>query len=293
MKIGVIGIGSIGTRHFNNLLDMGHTVYGYDKAPNQANIPVIGWQPDYAKKLDAVVICSPTNDHGRHFVDCAGTPVLIEKPIFATQEEFDRLAPGILAGGKNPTMVGYNLRFHTCVIRAKEWIDAGDIGSPVWGNFTLGQRSIKPPYLRDGVILNWSHEIDLALHLLGSWGSISSSTRIDDGRDVLTDILIRHSANLQSVVHLDYLTRPEVRQSIIVGTEAMIIMDLVSHQSWLREHDGSVLEHMHGNGWDATYVDEVKAFLDRIEGKETLGATGEEALKVLDVCLKVRKQAGL
>jgi hypothetical protein len=37
----------------------------------------------------------------------------------------------------------------------------------------------------------------------------------------------------------------------------------------------------------------MQAFLDRIDGKETIGCTGEEGLEVLKICLEVRKQAGL
>ncbi len=38
---------------------------------------------------------------------------------------------------------------------------------------------------------------------------------------------------------------------------------------------------------------QAEAFIDRIDGKETIGCTGAEALKVLEICLEVRKQAGL
>lgn len=289
MKIGVIGLGSIGGRHFKNLLDMGHTVYGYDTEPKDG-IPTTGWKPEYAKKLDAVVICSPTDLHMQHIEECADkeVPVFVEKPIWGAN------VPSVDVNLGHIRMVGYNLRFHPCVKRAKEWLDAGDIGTPLWANFTLGQRSIKPPYLRDGVILNWSHEIDLCLYLLGGWGSIVSSTRVDNGRDVLTDILIRHSANLQSVVHLDYLTEPEIRQTIIVGKKATIIIDLVSHQGWLRDKDGTILENCDAPlGWGQTYVDEMEAFLAQTRGEKTLGCTAEEAIQVLQVCLEVRKQAGL
>ena len=45
--------------------------------------------------------------------------------------------------------------------------------------------------------------------------------------------------------------------------------------------------------WNDNYIEEMQAFIDRIDGKETIGCTGEEALKVLEICLEVRKQAGL
>lgn len=291
MKIGVIGLGSIGGRHFKNLLDMGHECYGYDTEAK--NIPTTGWKPEYAKKLDAVLICSPTKDHWQHIRDCCvwgSNNIFVEKPIGHTIDNDGEFLEEFTHSVK---MVGYNLRFHPCVKRAKEWLDAGDIGDPVWANFTLGQRSIKPPYLRDGVILNWSHEIDLCLYLLGSGRVASSSTRLSDGRDDLTDILFTHDNGCRSTIHLDYITQPEVRQTIVVGKKATIIIDLVSHNAWLRDKDGGILEHVQGDGWDSTYVEEMEAFLAQTRGEKTLGCTAEEAIKVLQVCLEVRKQAGL
>jgi predicted dehydrogenase len=36
-----------------------------------------------------------------------------------------------------PIMVGYNLRFHGAVIRAKQWLDEGRIGTPPLGALLL------------------------------------------------------------------------------------------------------------------------------------------------------------
>ncbi len=50
----------------------------------------------------------------------------------------------------------------------------------------------------------------------------------------------------------------------------------------------------HGPGsYDTDYIDEMKAFIDRIEGRESPGCTGADALRVLEICLEIRKQAGL
>jgi predicted dehydrogenase len=190
--------------------------------------------------------------------------------------------------------VGYNLRFHSCVKKAKEWLDADLIGKPLWANFTLGQHSEKPPYLRDGVILNWSHEIDLALYLLGNGNVSGSSTRLSDGKDDIADICLTHENGCRSSIHLDYVTQPEIRQFLIVGTGATIIVDLLHRMAWLRRADEVIMDQFQGqDSWDENYVEEMQAFLDRCDGKDTIGATGEEGLAVLKICLEVRKQAGL
>jgi len=96
------------------------------------------------------------------------------------------------------------------------------------------------------------------------------------------------------MVHLDYITQPEIRQFLIVGTGATIIVDLLHRMAWLRRADDVIIDQFQGQDtWNDNYIEEMKAFLDRCDGKETIGCTGEEGLAVLDICLQVRKQAGL
>jgi predicted dehydrogenase len=224
--IGVIGLGSIGLRHKTNLWQhLGQTeVVGYDPDPAKQNGTgwVIGDLDKMIEMSDIIVIASPTFQHCHHLSKCEYKPVFIEKPIGASEDDYNWL--NNRKWGVIPEMIGYNLRFHSCVKQAKEWLDSHQIGKPLWANFTLGQYSAKPPYLRDGVILNWSHEIDLALYLLGRGSVAGSSTRLSNGRDDISDILLTHENGCHSVVHLDYVTEPQVRQGIIVGTEDIFLV---------------------------------------------------------------------
>lgn len=293
--IAVIGLGSIGMRHVKNLREMGHHVWGYDPDPKKETEfgnPKFPPTRDNLLGAHAIVIASPT-DH--HYDDIYAAlqrnmNVFVEKPIAHSLEEPHD--PSLLRQVK---MVGYNLRFHACVLRAKEWIASGEIGRPLWANFTLGQHSEKPPYLRDGVILNWSHEIDLALHLLGAADLDGSSTLLRDGKDTMTDILLTHKTGCRTVIHLDYMTKPEHRNFTIAGDEGSLRVDLVKHCAGLlhRHHLDPKGFFIAPSGWDYTYVDEMKAFLDRCDDKETLGCTGQEGLDVLKICSQVRQQAGL
>lgn len=292
--IGVIGLGSIGMRHAKNLRDMGHHVWGYD--PDMKKRLELGFEYgaskiEHMKTADALVIASPTADHYSHVLLVAdfGKPFLVEKPVSDTPFRI----PDI---DKSITMVGYNLRFHGCVKKAKEWLDSNKIGRPQWANFTLGQYSEKPPYLRDGVILNWSHEIDLALHLLGPIHNelINSVTHLTDGKDDMTDITVIHQPNgCQTTIHLDYLSDPEIRRFRIQGNLGIIEVDLVRFTADLYCAEPTESFRWKDHTWNDTYIEEMQAFLDRCDGKETIGCTGQEGLDILKICLEVRKQAGL
>lgn len=295
-KIGVIGLGSIGMRHAKNLHDLGHTVFGYDPDEKRAlelrdmwdeGTATTGSSRDFYEILersDAVVVASPTETHFDVIAKCKDKPVFVEKPIGG------RGAPVI----GNVIMVGYNLRFHQCVKTAKRWLDQGFIGEPQWANLVCGQYSDKEAYLRDGVILNWSHEIDLALYLLGPAKVANSFTRLKQGKDDMTDIILNHNNGCHSTIHLDYITQPEIRQTIIVGSEGSIIIDLRARYAWLRGKAGIIMDQLEArDSFDENYIEEMKAFIDRIDGKNTIGCTAEEGLAALKICLNVKLQAGL
>lgn len=300
MKFGVLGLGSIGLRHARNLRMLGHEVVGYDTDKKKQKefqgkvwkredlIPhSVAIYPAGHPQIDAYVIASPTTHHYQDLLDCMaeGKPTFVEKPIAATHEEWRQLQNFL---STKELMVGYMCRFHPCVKAAKNWIDQDYIGKPLWASFICGQFNDKPDYLRDGVVLNWSHEIDLALYLLGPAKVVAASVHAVDGKDDIADFVLQHDSGARSTIHLDYVTRNEIREAWIVGSEKNIGMDLLGRRNSM----GKVIQEFQGD-WNADYIDEMQAFVERCQGKETLGANGEDGLRVLEICQQVRKLAGL
>jgi hypothetical protein len=67
-------------------------------------------------------------------------------------------------------------------------------------------------------------------------------------------------------------------------------MDLVSRHAWLRNSEGVIIDSFVGDDtWDSNYLDEMETFIARVEGKETIGCTGQEGLEVLKICLEAKK----
>jgi predicted dehydrogenase len=297
MKVGVIGLGSIGSRHAANLKGLGHEVVGYDPELWRMEAlqgHAVAREEVFARKgIDAVVSASPTANHVDDLRDAVayGVPILIEKPIATaiTSELRDLLRDAEHDG--QPVMVGYMLRFHGCVIKAKDWLGTGLIGQPLWASFTCAQLNDK--YRHDGVILNWSHEIDLARYLLGPAKVICATARVTNGHDDIADLVLEHDGGARSTVHLDTVTRPEIRKASICGTKGVIHLRLApSRIAGLVSYDNTVTVSP-GDTWDDNYVTELKAFLRRAEGMPAFGATGADGLAVLDLCLQARKLAGL
>jgi predicted dehydrogenase len=135
--------------------------------------------------------------------------------------------------------------------------------------------------------------LDLALYLLGPAIVAGSSTCLTNGKDDISDILLTHDIGCRTTVHLDYVTRPELRFFTIIGDNGRISCDLVNRNGAVFGIERPIDSYQGFDTWNENYVEEMQAFLDRIDGKETIGCTGEEGLEVLKICLEVRKQAGL
>lgn len=284
MKVGVVGYGSIGSRHARNLLALGHEVLVYD--PVLQPSARVKFERNIYESCDAVVIATPTLHHPAGLRACVerGKHVLIEKPLARSIGGLRELLD--LAKTNNAVvMMGNNLRFHPCIKQAKAWLDADEIGDPIWAHFTCASRSLHPAYLDDGVILNTgAHEVDVALHLFGP----AKVLYADTVEDIIADFGLLHESGLRSTFHLDFCTPNEIREAWIVGDKEKIGIELCNHHCSL---GGETVRHS-GN-FDDDYFNEMDAFIRRIRGEDVLGATGDDGLATLQVLLDVRKKAGL
>lgn len=278
MKIGVLGLGSIGFRHAKNLRDMGHEVVGYD--PAVPSLSATTTREFVIDESDAVVIATPTEQHYDDLMDCLACfnkPVFVEKPLVATKEQLKALEE---YHELDHVMVGNNLRFRRCVQEAHPVVRDARCAM-----FTLSQRNDKPGYLRDGVTLNWgAHEIDLALHFFGPGKVDVASINADD---TIADIVIQHYSGCRSNIHLDYISKAFMRGVMIVGKdwnievaiEGNVLMTDLGPRHWEASFDGD-------------YLDEIAAFTRCVEGKARwTGATGEDAAAACELIFDAKEKA--
>lgn len=289
MKVGVLGLGSIGMRHAKNLMAMGHEVVGFDI--DDAKLPqllALGADclphQELFKKVQAVVSATPSRQHEYDLANAIahGVPILIEKPI-ATEITNGLL--DMLKEAENddlPIMVGYNLRFHGAVIIVKQWLDEGRIGTPHWAHFCCAQLNER---YGDSVVLNWSHEIDLALYLLGP-AVVDCATLRRRGRIDIANANLVHESGAISTVHLDYVTKPFQRWGHIAGSKGIIRFNLEAPRfATFGSSEDDVLDTWGGlDTWDENYVTEMKAFLRRAERKPAFGATAKDGWAALEIC---------
>jgi UDP-N-acetylglucosamine 3-dehydrogenase len=294
MKVGVLGAGSIGMRHIVNLSKLGYGVFAYDPLHH-----VDTFRDEMLDQVDAVVICTPTTNHTRDIHDCVtrNKHFLCEKPF--GYDDPDLVSGIIQSTGHLIIATGFNLRFHSCVMRAKALLHR--IGKIEHAGFTVYQKTEKPVYLRDGILRNWcSHEIDLANYLLGPGGEVTGCTAPADenGNDTTEAVITMSfpSVAQDAFILADYFSEPERRFFFIDGELGGIYVDLVKRHVFCKDEHGKRWQEFAGDdSFDDNYLAEMQTFMESVERYSFYAplASGEDGVVALRQVLAARKLAGL
>jgi inositol 2-dehydrogenase len=190
LNVGVIGVGRMGSvhaRHLANAIKGARVSAIADLKPevresftreldlDPARV-FERWEDLVAlKDIDAVVVTVPTASHGKVVLGAAAhkKAIFCEKPLCLTVAETREVLPVVEKAGV-PLQVGFMRRFDPGYARAKELIDAGQIGEPTIFKSVSLDPFCPPPAFADpsqsgGLIVDLSiHDIDLARWLVGS-----------------------------------------------------------------------------------------------------------------------------
>lgn len=165
MKVGLVGLGSIGRRHLGNLLDLGCDVVAFDvsadaRAKAEASYPHARYVDSLLfAGLDALVIATPIGNHLRWVEEAVARkiPFFVEKAL-GTLEQLPRWRE-IAAMDLPVNQVGYNLRFNANAVAMKAGRERAEVGI-----FHCGcDMGTWPGRGYGAPLLEMSHEIDLAL----------------------------------------------------------------------------------------------------------------------------------
>lgn len=317
MKIVVVGAGSIGTRHLQNLTELGHDVYAVDVNKEKfepvkhiAKGVFTSLQESLRLKPDIAFICTFSNNHVEHAIECAnaGCHLFIEKPLSLSLDRVDDLIC-IIKEKKLITMVGCNMRFHPAISYIHDTLNNNPaFGKRLWANLEFGyylpfdkedyESSYKANRSMGGnLIFDGIHELDCAFWFFGESTevicdkSILSSLKIDTEDHV--DMIVKFKAGTVCTIHMDYLQHGYSRRYKIVGESGTLVWDFIqgnigvidSKKEWLwKDMKLSIY-------YNQMYMDEVKYFLDCvISHKETFNSV-KESLLVLILALAANKSS--
>ncbi len=291
MKALLLGYGSIGKRHARVLAEqLGLEVEVVTRAaecayPRYATLAEAG----DLQRFEYFVVATETNRHYQNLLDLnaavSDRTILVEKPLFFRESRFGNV--------RNRIFVGYNLRFHPALQKARELLLGKKISAvnvqvgeylPWWRPGTDYRTCYSAKRNEGGgVVFDISHEIDYLEWLFGAMHKLVSLT----GR--LSDLSIDsddYSAVIAVTEHktainlsMDYLSMLPVRSMLASARDASVLLDLEhglvsccdenrNKQTW----DFSVVERDH------TYREMHRAILERQGGE---ACTLQQGLQVM------------
>ncbi len=269
----VVGGGSIGKRHLQNLKLLGIDCLALVETDPERRAAVaselkirsfadltagLNWPPDF------VVVATPTHLHAEQTLSIVekGLPVFVEKPLL-----FARLQ----AGSYLPS-----------------WRPSQDYRA----NYAAREET------GGGCVLDCIHEIDLAGWYLGEvqkvfcvCGKLSS---LEIATEDVAALVCRHESGALSEIHLDYVQRTYERDCQIVGEQGSIFWEFKHQQvRWFDAAGGQWTTFAQPPGWELNqmYVDEMKHFLECVRDRRPTVLPIPDAISVMQIAFAAKASA--
>jgi predicted dehydrogenase len=263
-----------------------------------------------AERPDAVFVTNPNSLHMPVALAAAraGCHLFIEKPLSHTLEGVRELTD-LVERNDLVCLVGYHLRFHPALQKAKEWLSLGKIGRVVAARLAFGEHlSDWHPYedyrqmhasRRDqggGVILSQSHDLDYALALFGfprrvfAMGGTLSGFDVDV-EDTASILMECASGDRLFPVHLhqDFVQRPKRRTCEVIGDAGSIRLDLNAGSVERTDGRGQLVEtDVFEVPRNDLFLDELRHFLACLSGDEWPAVGVREGTKSLLMALAAK-----
>lgn len=316
-RVAVIGLGNIAIRHRRNLKTLFPDSILYAMSAS-GRIPqeqvencdrlVSSVEVLIAEKVQLVIVASPAPFHSSHAIPLieAGIPTLIEKPVTSDMKDA-ALLQNATQKYTTPVAVGYCLRHLPSAKKMKELLEQKKIGHlynisievgqylPDWRPDKDHKNSVSAKVeLGGGALLELSHELDYVQWLLGpisvQHAILRSSAELGLDVEDSVDILALSEKNAVVNIHLDFLQRKANRQCRFVGSEGVIVWDLVLNEIQLISKLGVEILYQDLN-WDKNqmYFEMINEFICRIDGIESQSVGILEAIQTVELIERIKK----
>lgn len=316
MKVLVVGYGSIGKRHIQNLLKLGKSeiiVCTKKKDPLllRKGCKIYNSLKEAVKEKPEIgIITNVTSLHVKtsQKLAHANCHLFIEKPLSDSYDNLDNLS-ALVKKQKLITLIGCNLRFHPCIRKIKELILDKKIGKiisvkvengsylPDWHPYENYKKSYTSREdLGGGVVFTCIHEIDYLYWFFGDAKEVFSFTgrysNLGINADDLSSILIRFKNDVIAEVHLDFFQRPNFRSCKIIGTRGTIYWDSDINKVKLYDvKKGKWTNKLQLRNYDYNkmYFDELLYFLECVKHRRRSINDLSHAIRTLKIALAIKK----
>jgi predicted dehydrogenase len=264
------------------------------------------------QKPNSVFICNPSSLHIPYALQAAraGCNLFIEKPLSNNLKQVEELID-IVESQNIKAVVGYQMRFHPCLMRLYALLQEQAIGKVIAVRIEVGEylpgwhtyEDYRQMYasrkdLGGGVILSQIHELDYVNWLFGfpkrvfAMGGHLSSLDIDveDTASILMECDV-DGRSIPISVHMDYIQRPPSRTCEIVGDSGKVIVDLRALTLNVFDGQGTLIETSSYEGYQRNqlFLDELRYFFEYIQGNQVPLVTIREAAQSLRIGLAAKE----
>lgn len=324
----IIGFGSIGRRHANNLLSL--TKSNLIIYTNRKNIKKTEFTNHTKNKYRIKIsddlkqcinekpkicfICNETNLHIDFAIRLAKQKmdIFIEKPLSHTMKNITSLQ-SIIQKNRKILMVGCNFRFYPPIQKIKQLIVNESVGKiisvqcennsylPDWHPSENYQKSYAAKDSKGGgVTLTQIHELDFLTWIFGNYKEIHSLVRKRSKLKITSDDISVSIIELKNKIilelHLNYFSRPFYKRIKIRGTNGIIYWN--SKQNTIKVFNNKKQEWsiipipdnylLTKKSVNQMYIDEIKYFLKHVNTRKQPMNNLREAISILETALKIK-----
>ncbi len=312
MKIGIIGFGSIGKRHLENLQfykDVDTVVLS--KRTDLSNITTVSSWDELAKHgpFDAFFITNETSKHVETIEKCIKLnpkALLIEKPLSNNIKMLTELAEE-MKQKEISSWVAYNFHFFEPFLHIKKILKDKILGRIYYMRVSVGQdllqwreRDYRQCYSSSkddggGVMLDLVHEINYPAWLLGEklqakicYLDKISSLEIDT-EDCAESVLVSDSGVIVSI-HQDYIRVPYGRYLEIAGDQGTLVWNSDNNTIVVKNHESVILSEKIELERNNMYEREIDFFIDSLQ-KGDYFSNVDEAIHDVEIIEDLKKYA--
>lgn len=312
----IIGLGSIGNRHLNNLRSLGLTHLSVVRRANGLNrqfsvpdgVTVFHSLADaLSKNPDFAVVSNPSHLHAETAIECleAGVHVLIEKPLGRSIGSHEQKLLELSENSELTCAMAYCMRYHPAYRKAREEIQAGSIGRVLyakawfegylpdwhpWEDYRQSYAAIKEQ--GGGVLRTLDHELDYMNWVLGDAesanGEVFNTGSIGIEADDLAMYRLKHPGGIVSQITSSFCRKPQSRGFEFVGEAGTLAFRMESGalvRALNESQESAVLVDSSSYNINGMYMDLLADFLNQCTetASTTISAlnSGVQSLKLI------------
>jgi predicted dehydrogenase len=317
----VIGCGSIGKRHIQNLRALGVSeISAFDTRADRREEVTSTLGVRTVENLEAAwelapqvaIIAAPSVFHVPIALQSAARHchLFIEKPLSHDLTGIQKLFETVQRH-RLVTLVGCNMRFHPGLSMLHSLLSDRVIGNVIAARVEVGHylpdwhawEDYRQTYsarseLGGGIILDAIHEIDyirwLLGEIIGATCVAGKFSRLEIDTEDVAAILVRFESGVVGEIHLDYIQRAYRRTCQIIGDDGTLHWDYTEGEvRWFSAQTKRWKVYDDPPGWlpNQMYLDEMKHFLRCLAGEEKPALDIFDAARVLRIALAAKESA--